>query len=417
MSRTLSRRFNLWLRISIGLVLLAGSGFALREFQRSRSVLSLPTAPARKGDFLVLVRCRGELTASRSMALSAPRDVPDLQIIWLAPGGSEVKAGQVVIRFDPSRSQQDLKEKTADLKQAQSSLDQAVAQSKITADQDKLDSANATYAVETARLEVSKQAIVSAIKGQESQIDLGMAEEKLKVQQAATDLHKASDEAKIASLTRLRDAAQTQVTLTEHRLSLMELKSPTDGVINYLRNYSQGWMNAQPFKVGDHAWPGGALANIPDLSTLQMESKVEEVDRGRINAGDAVLVRVDAFPEKTLHAKLDYISPLTERSFDEGPVTSSFKAYASIEKPDPRMRPGMNGGADIVETSIPGAISIPAKALFALHGKPVVYLKTNDGYRPVRNPDEIAVEGIAAGSLVALAEPPKDAESPKENPQ
>jgi hypothetical protein len=34
-----------------------------------------------------------------------------------------------------------------------------------------------------------------------------------------------------------------------------------------------------------------------------------------------------------------------------------------------------------------------------------------------RNPDEIAVEGIAAGSLVALAEPPKDAESPKENPQ
>ena len=61
------------------------------------------------------------------------------------------------------------------------------------------------------------------------------------------------------------------------------------------------------YKRQDHAWPGGALANIPDLSTLQMESKVEEVDRGRINAGDAVLVRVDAFPEKTLHAKLDYI--------------------------------------------------------------------------------------------------------------
>ena len=41
-------------------------------------------------------------------------------------------------------------------------------------------------------------------------------------------------------------------------------------------------MNAQPFKVGDHAVPGGVLAEIPDLSTLEMESKVDEVDRGRI---------------------------------------------------------------------------------------------------------------------------------------
>jgi hypothetical protein len=67
-----------------------------------------------------------------------------------------------------------------------------------------------------------------------------------------------------------------------------------------------------------------------------------------------------------------------------------------------------------VQTSIPGAISIPAKALFALHGKPTVYVKTKDGYSPVevkvaaRNPDEIAVEGIEAGSQVALAEPPKE---------
>ena len=408
------RRGRLWLRAGMGLLVLAGSGFGLHEFRRSRAIPDLPTAAARKGDFLVLVRCRGELAARRSMLLTAPLDVPDLQIVWLAPGGSEVKTGQVVIRFDPSRSQQDLKEKTADLKAAQSSLEQAVSQSRITADQDKLDLANAEYTVEKARLEASKQAIVSAMQGQESVIDLGMAEEKLKVQQAATELHKASDEAKIASLTRLRDAAQTQVTLTERRLALMELKSPLDGVINYLRNFSQGWMNAQPFKVGDHAVPGGALAEVPDLTTLQMESKVDEVDRGRINAGDTVLVRVDAFPEKTLNGKLASITPLTERSFDEWPPTRNFKAFADIEKPDPRMRPGMNGGADIIQSRIAGAISIPAKALFAMRGKPVVYVKSKSGYVPVevkviaRNPDEIAVQGVDAGSLVALAEPPKE---------
>jgi hypothetical protein len=212
----------------------------------------------------------------------------------------------------------------------------------------------------------------------------------------------------------LRDEAKAQVELTEKRLTLMQLPSPLDGVINYLTNMSQGWMNAQPFKIGDHAVPGGALAEIPDLSTLQMESKVEEVDRGRIAIGDTVLVHVDAFPENVITAKLTAISPLTEQSFTEWPPTRSFKAYAQIEKPDPRLRPGMNANADVVETKLLGAISIPAKALFTVKGKPSVYIKRNGQYVPVdvkvkaRNPDEVAVEGIAPGTLVAMAEPPQE---------
>jgi hypothetical protein len=405
---------GLIIRSAVVLLVLAGSGLALRQYQRSRGVPDLPSAPSRKGDFLVLVRCRGSLTAQRSVQLTAPVDVPDLQIVWLLATGSQVKPGDTVIKFDRSHSEQDLKEKTAALKQAQASLDQAVAQSRITADQDKLDSASAVYTVDKARLEASKQSIVSAMQGQESVIDLGMAQEKLKVQQAATALHATSDEAKIASLTRLRDEAQREVDLTNHRLSLMEVKSPLNGIVSYLPNYTQGWQNAQTYKVGDHAFPGGALAEIPDLSTLQVESKVDEVDRGRIKMGDAVQVHVDAFPERVLAAKLVSITPLTEESFEEWPPMHNFKAYAAIDKPDPRMRPGMNAGADVVEERIPDAISIPAKALFTVDAKPVVYVKTNGQYRAIpvrvkaRNPDEVAIEGIAAGTLVALAEPARD---------
>jgi hypothetical protein len=74
----------------------------------------------------------------------------------------------------------------------------------------------------------------------------------------------------------------------------------------------------------------------------------------------------------------------------------------------------MNAGADIVQTKLPGAISIPAKALFARDGKPAVYVKRGDRYALeavrviARNPDDVAVEGIAAGALVALAEPPTE---------
>ncbi len=407
-------RARLLLRLGTVLVLLAASGYALREFRHSERIVDLPTAPARKGDFLVIVRCRGQLTARRSVQLTAPLDVPDLQIVWLAPGGSEVKEGQTVARFDPSHLQQDLKEKSAALQQAQASLDEEVGQARITADQDKLDFENAVYKSERAKLEASKQAIVSALDGQKSTIDFGLAEEQVKVQQATTLLHKSSEEAKIASLRRLRDAAHADVDLTKERLSQMEMKSPLDGVINYVSNYSQGWMNAQPFKVGDHAFPGAVIAEVPDLSTLEMESKVDEADRGKIRIGDAVLVHVDAFPEKVLPAKLTSISPLTELSFNEWPPTRSFRAYASLAKRDARMRPDMNAGADIVQSKILNAISIPAKALFTFHEKPTVYVKKKNTYLPVqvtvqaRNPDEIAVEGIPAGALVALTQPGQD---------
>ena len=252
---------------------------------------------------------------------------------------------------------------------------------------------------------------MSAIQGEESAIDLRTAEEKVKVQKAANALHKESDGAKIASQKRLRDQAQMDASLLERRLAQMQVKTPLNGVITYLPNYTQGWMNSQPYKVGDHVSAGVALAEVPDLSTLQMESRIDEDDRGRISVGDAALVHVDAFPEKPLNAKLTSISPLTEQSFTEWPPTRNFKGYALIQHPDSRMRPGMNAGADIIESKLHNAISIPARALFTVHGKPTVYVKSDHGYLPeevrvqARNPDEVAVEGIAAGTVVALTQP------------
>ena len=71
----------------------------------------------------------------------------------------------------------------------------------------------------------------------------------------------------------------------------------------------------------------------------------------------------------------------------------------------------MNAGSDIVETKIPNAISVPAKALFTRDGKPVVYVKAGEQYvaKPIqvtaKNPDEVAITGIDAGTMVALSDP------------
>ena len=84
------------------------------------------------------------------------------------------------------------------------------------------------------------------------------------------------------------------------------------------------------------------------------------------------------------------------------------------------MRPGMNAGGDVVEKRIPNAVSVPAKAVFTISGNPAVYVKANGQYLPkqvritAKNPDEVAVEGIDGGTIVALSEPPADGAKPQE---
>ena len=189
----------------------------------------------------------------------------------------------------------------------------------------------------------------------------------------------------------------------------MELKTPLSGVVMYMQNYSQGWMNAKPFQVGDQVWPGGVVAEIPDLATLEMEGKVEEIDRGRISVGQDTRVHIDSLPELTMPADLVAISPLTEQTF-EWPRTSSFRAYGHIRQPDPRLRPAMNGNMDVIVSRIPNAISIPAKACSPATASPWCMSPEKGAYRAVdvellaRNPDEVAVKGISAGTMVTLVE-------------
>jgi multidrug efflux pump subunit AcrA (membrane-fusion protein) len=412
------RTARFWIGLIIVLLALVGAAAGIYRLRQVQAAGTLPTTPARQGDFSVIVRCRGELKAKRSVQITAPVNVPSLRIVWQAPAGSAVKEGDPVVRFDPSSTQQQLQEKEAALKQAQATLDQAVADARITAEQDQRDLSSSKYDVEKARLEASKAEIVSALQGEESRIDLGLAEQKLRVQEATVNLHATSDSAKTASLTRQRDQAQTEVDLTNHRLSQMELKTPLSGVVMYMQNYSQGWTNAKPFQVGDQVWPGGVVAEIPDLATLEMEGKVEEIDRGRIEVGMETRVHIDSLPELTMPADLVGISPLTEQSF-EWPRTSSFRAYGHIRQPDPRLRPAMNGNMDVIVNRIPNAISVPAKALFTRNGKPIVYVSEKGGYRAVevellaRNPDEVAVKGIKAGTLVTTVEVKPDMKDEK----
>lgn len=397
------------------LLLAASVVVAITVFRPAAATSSttLPLATARRGEFLVTVTCRGELVADSSVQITAP-NVPNLTIVWMAPANSAVKEGDPVVRFDSSGAQRQLKEKEAALAQATASLQQAEAEAGITAEQDKLELATLNQSVEVAKLEVSKAEILSAIQAEDNRIALALVQQKLKVKQAAAAFNSASAKSKIGAAASQKRKAQAEVELIRDRVARTEIRAPGNGVITYSMNYSQGWMNAKPFKVGDSVWPGSAVAEIPNLEGLRLKGKAEEIDRGRMSPGQDVRVTLDPFPEKKYFGKVDRISPLTEQSW-EWPPTRSFRAFATLGETDNRLRPQMNGRMDIIVDRLPDAVSVPAKALFAREGRPVVLVPGKQGPQAVavevlaRNPDEVAVRGIAAGTQVALVDEMREA--------
>ena len=151
-----SRRVRFWATLLVALLAVGGASAGVYHLRQVQSAVILPVAPARQGDFLVIIRCRGELKAGRSVSIYTPM-VPNLRIAWMSAPGEKVEKGATIVRFDSSSAQQQLQQKEAQLRQAQATLDQAVAQSKITSQQDQSDLADARYTVERAQLEVSKQ--------------------------------------------------------------------------------------------------------------------------------------------------------------------------------------------------------------------------------------------------------------------
>ena len=79
----------------------AAGWVGVNKYRGTQTAGELPVAQAREGEFLAIIRCRGELRAGRSAQIYAPM-VPNLRIAWMAASGEVVEKGAPVIRFDSS---------------------------------------------------------------------------------------------------------------------------------------------------------------------------------------------------------------------------------------------------------------------------------------------------------------------------
>lgn len=400
----------------------AGGGFAAYRFTGTTEV-EVPVARVRKGDFIIAVRTRGEIKSTRSVTLTAPQ-VPDPRIVKLAESGKPVRKGDVVVEFDPVQQEQNYIERSTSVHTADSEIVQTKASHKIEDEQDNMTLMSSEYNVQRAKLEASKAEILSEIDGAKNRIDVTVSEGALQQVQTTINSRKVSHNADLERLDQKKDKTVRDVELAKTYLSKMQIKAPNDGIVNILPNFRTSGSFGQappPFKEGDRAWTGAAIAEIPDLSEMRVELKLEEVDRGKLKLGQQVRLRVDAIPEKEFLAELDWISPIAQLIFrGMGMSEKTFPARATLKNLDPRLRPGMSATAEIIIERDPAALLIPTRASFTHNGKPAVYIQHGQSFliRRIevgkRNEDDmVVVSGLKEGELVTLENPAEAAKRAK----
>ena len=368
-------------RIIVWTVLLlaaAGGSYAAYRYNAQETKVEVAVAKARVADFIISVRTRGDIKSVQSVMISAPQ-VPDPRIVRLAESGRPIKRGEVIVEFDAAQQEQNLLERNTTVRTVDSEIVQTTASHRMTNESDGMNKMTAEYNVQRAELEASKAEVISEIEGAKNRIDVGISQGELDEVKTTINSHKVAQTADLDRLGQRKDKIQRDVDRAKGYLSKMVMRAPIDGIVNILPNFrSQGSFGSAPppFKEGDRAWTGAAIAEIPDLSQMRIELKLEEVDRGRLQLGQAAKIRVDAIPDKEFSADLDWISPIASVNF-RGPWMQEkiFPARATLKNLDPRLRPGMSATAEIVIESQPKQLLIPARASFVDNGRPTVWVQ------------------------------------------
>ncbi|HEY2548140.1 MAG TPA: efflux RND transporter periplasmic adaptor subunit [Candidatus Acidoferrum sp.] len=381
-------------------------------FRLARSAVNLPTADVKRKEFVDYLEIKGEVKAIRSAVIAAPYGAGDLQILRLVDNAAKVKKGDFLVEFDATTVKQKLAEDQSAVKSAEAEINQSAASSRLKEEQDVTDVMTAKYDAEKARMDASKQEILSVIEGEQAKLMLADAEQKQKEMEAKLKADRAAAASDLASKQQKHDQAAFQVELDQRALDSLTLRAPLDGVVA-LQNHWQPQGSPTTFKPGDRAWPGAAIAELPDGSALKISARVEEAERGQLKLGQTASVRLDALPDRNFDGHVDTISPTASLDFGAGwPVPRNFAVDLSLSGSDTRLAPGMGATVRIAVDRVPDGIVIPTNALFRKAGRTVAYVRRGSKFEETavevsrQSGDEALIaKGLQPGEKLALKDP------------
>ncbi|EDY17054.1 efflux transporter, RND family, MFP subunit [Chthoniobacter flavus Ellin428] len=156
---------------------------------------------------------------------------------------------------------------------------------------------------------------------------------------------------------------------------------------------------------------GTTLMTIADLRKLLVQTHINQVDVARLELSQPVKLRAESLKDLEMEATISFIAPVAT-------ITNNVKGFdvqAMIEKPNPRLRPGMTVNMTVPIARADDALSVPISAVFKGDGnKKIVYVRKGETTEKrevkigVTNIDHAQIlQGVSEGEEILLVEPDK----------
>lgn len=400
------------------LLTFACGGGACRQASALAGEVDVPTAVVKEADVQLKTLTTGALQTKESRTIAAPPIAGGtLQIIKLARFGSPVHKGDLVLEFDPSEQEYNLAQNRSDLEQAEQEIAKSKADAAVQAAEDQTALLKAKYAERRAELEVSKNELLSKIDAQKNVLALDEAKRALSQLQQDVRSHSASNKAALAISEEKRNKANLAMNQAEDNIKKMTITAPIDGlvVINGNRDSTGGFfftgMTLPDYHVGDQVNPGSAIADVIDVSHLEVYAQVGETDHSNLKPGQPVDIEVYALPNDKFTGKVETVGGATSHEFWDDNAAHKFDVTVLLDRPDPRLRPGFAARLVIRGEQLSHAVSIPSEAVFDREGKKIVYCKRSRGFEAqavklrALSDGQAVLEGLQPGTVVALVNP------------
>jgi HlyD family secretion protein len=389
----------------------ASVGWAMLRDRGGDTGDAVPTYLVREEMLVRRVRAEGNLRAVKATPLTVPRTSGDwggMKVAWLAPDGSHVAQGDVVVRFDRTEPEKQLADGEADLASANARLaaEQIKGQTAVAA----RDSAAALARSELEqrrRFGATDEKIYSRNQIIEHQIDDKLAQAKQDHGERTRTIERDLSRSKASVIVVEQQAARIAIEHARTALDSMEVRAPHAGIFVLQRN----WRGEVP-KLGDQLWPGQTFGEIPLLEAMEAEVFVLEVDGSGLAERQQVELVIESRPETVYRGHVRLVDKLAKPRIGNVPI-QYFAVVVELDRTDPAvMKPGQRVRATLVldETR---ALVVPRQAITNKDGKTFVHRRTGTGsfehvaveLGPATSGRVVVKAGLTAGDAIALRDP------------
>lgn len=364
-----------------------------------------------RGDLVLGVAVEGELEARDGAFLGPPTITQqyNFRIAFMAPEGQEVRRGQPVLGFDTTELENRLQQRIADRDSAETEIEKRETDLAKRRAELELRLAEARANLRRTELQLETPEDLMAANALATQrIDRDLARREIDYLEERLALLERQADAELGTLEERRARAAARVREIEDHLERMRVTAPRDGVVIY----HSDWQGEKP-KVGDTVWRGRPVLQVPDLSRLQAAGSVDEAEAGALAPDQPVTLRLDAHPDRPIQGRVAGIGRTVQRRSPRDPV-KVVRLDIALDAVEPEiMRPGMRFRGRVETERVEDAVLVPAEAVLATPGGPVVYRRSGLGHEAVRpelgrrSDDAVEVlDGLRPGDRVSLGLPP-----------